>query len=154
MAKSATLQAEKRETARRKLVSYRARCCILEGMLKVIENAESRLTSITAVYEEMTSTGSARDTMGDQIIMLNDQIEHMGEICATLADPLDEVIDLINGLLPDHPNVVAVLSKRYLEPSFEPTLLEIANETGFSESWVKRLHLEGLDLIAEKIFAE
>lgn len=154
MAKSATLQAEKRETARRKLVSYRAQCCILERMLKITENAESRLTHVTAMYEEMTSSGTARDTMGDQIIMLNEQMEHMGGICSDLGAKLDEVLDLINSLLPDHPNVATVLSKRYLEPNFEPTLAEIADETGFSESWVKRLHLEGLDLIAEKIFTE
>ena len=154
MAKSATTQAERREEARRKLVGYRAKCCILDKMLTITQNAESRLVSVTAQYEETTSSGIAHDTMADQIIMLNDQIERMSCICADLGVALDEVLDLINGLLPDHPNIVIVLSKRYLEPSFEPTLAEIAEETGFSESWVKRLHLEGLDLIAEKIFAE
>lgn len=154
MAKSATLQAERREEARRKLVSYRAQCGIFDKMLAITQNAESRLVSVTAQYEETTSSGTAHDTMGDQIIMLNDQVERMSAICANLGETLDEVLDLINGLLPDHPNVVRVLSKRYLEPSFEPTLAEIAAETGFSEDWVKHLHLQGLDLIAERIFAE
>ena len=154
MAKSATVQAERREEARRKLVSYRARCCILDKMLAITQNAESRLVSVTAQYNEMVSSGIARDTMADQLIMLNDQVEHMRGICADLGATLDEVLDLINGLLPDYPNAAIVLSKRYLEPNFEPTLAEIAEETGFSESWVKRLHLEGLDLIAEKIFTE
>lgn len=154
MAKSATLQAERREEARRKLVSYRAQCGIFDKMLAITQNAESRLVSVTAQYEETTSSGTAHDTMGDQIIMLNDQVERMSAICANLGETLDEVLDLINGLLPDHPNVVLVLSKRYLEPSFEPTLAEIAAETGFSEDWVKHLHLQGLDLIAERIFAE
>lgn len=154
MAKSATLQAERREEARRKLVSYRAQCGIFDKMLAITQNAESRLVSVTAQYEETTSSGTAHDTMGDQIIMLNDQVERMSAICASLGETLDEVLDLINGLLPDYPNVVRVLSKRYLEPSFEPTLAEIAAETGFSEDWVKHLHLQGLDLIAERIFAE
>lgn len=154
MAKSATIQAERREEARRKLVSYRAQCGIFDKMLAITQNAESRLVSVTAQYEETTSSGTAHDTMGDQIIMLNDQVERMSAICASLGETLDEVLDLINGLLPDHPNVVHVLSKRYLEPSFEPTLAEIAAETGFSEDWVKHLHLQGLDLIAERIFAE
>lgn len=154
MAKSATIQAERREEARRKLVSYRAQCGIFDKMLAITQNAESRLVSVTAQYEETTSSGTAHDTMGDQIIMLNDQVERMSAICASLGETLDEVLDLINGLLPDHPNVVRVLSKRYLEPSFEPTLAEIAAETGFSEDWVKHLHLQGLDLIAERIFAE
>lgn len=154
MAKSATLQAERREEARRKLVCYRAKCCILDKMLAIIENAESRLVSITAQHEETTSSGTARDTMGDQIIMLNDEVERMSGICADLGAALDEVLDLINGLLPDHPNAALVLSKRYLEPNFEPTFAEIAVETGYSEDRVRHLHLEGLDLIAEKIFAE
>lgn len=154
MAKSATIQAERREEARRKLVSYRAQCGIFDKMLAITQNAESRLVSVTAQYEETTSSGTAHDTMGDQIIMLNDQVERMSAICASLGETLDEVLDLINGLLPDYPNVVRVLSKRYLEPSFEPTLAEIAAETGFSEDWVKHLHLQGLDLIAERIFAE
>ena len=154
MAKSATVQAERREEARRKLVCYRAQCCILDKMLTIIENAESRLASITAMYEEMTSSGTAKDTMGDQIIMLNDQVERMGGICADIGVKLDEVLDLINSLLPDHPNEAAVLSKRYLEPNFEPTFAEIAAETGFSEDWVRHLHLRGLDLVAARIFAE
>lgn len=154
MAKSATIQAERREEARRKLVSYRAQCGIFDKMLAIAQNAESRLVSVTAQYEETTSSGTAHDTMGDQIIMLNDQVERMSAICASLGETLDEVLDLINGLLPDYPNVVRVLSKRYLEPSFEPTLAEIAAETGFSEDWVRHLHLQGLDLIAERIFTE
>ena len=128
MAKSATIQAERREEARRKLVSYRAQCGIFDKMLAIAQNAESRLVSVTAQYEETTSSGTAHDTMGDQIIMLNDQVERMSTIVASLGETLDEVLDLINGLLPDYPNVVRVLSKRYLEPSFEPTFAEIAAE--------------------------
>lgn len=153
MAKSATLQAEKRETARRKLVSYRAQCGVFDKMLDIIQNAESRLTSITAQYGESVSTGIAHDTMADQVIMLNDQIERMSGICASLGETLDEVLDLINGLIPIHPNAARILAKRYLEPSFEPTFGEIAAETGYSEDRVRHLHMEGLDLIAEKIFA-
>ena len=154
MAKSATIQAEKRETARRKLVSYRARCGVFDKMLDIVQNAESRLTSITAQYKETVSTGVAHDTMADQVIMLNDQVEKMSDICASLGSTLDEVLDLINGLVPDHPNAARVLAKRYLEPTYEPTFAEIAEETGYSEDRVKHLHLEGLDCIAEKIFAE
>lgn len=154
MAKDATVQAERREDARRKLVSYRAQCGIFDKMLAITENAESRLTSITAQYEETVSSGAAHDTMADQLIMLNDQVERMSGICASLGETLDEVLDLINGLLPEHPNVVRVLANRYLEPTYEPTFAEIAAETGFSEDWVKHLHLEGLDLVADKIYAK
>ena len=154
MAKSATLQAEKRETARRKLIAYRARCGVFDKMLDIVQNAESRLTSTTAQYKETVSTGVAHDTMADQIIMLNDQIERMSDICAGLGESLDEVLDLINGLIPMNPNAARVLAKRYLEPTYEPTFAEIAVDTGYSEDRVKHLHLEGLDLVAERIFAE
>lgn len=154
MAKSATIQAERREEARRKLVSYRAQCGIFDKMLAITENAESRLVSVTAQYKEMTSSGTAHDTMADQLIMLNDQVERMSAICAGLGERLDEVLELINGLVPDHPNAARVLAKRYLEPGYEPTFGEIAAETGYSEDRVRHLHLEGLDLVSERIFAE
>lgn len=154
MAKSATLQAERRDTVRRKLIAYRAQCGVFDKMLDIVSNAESRLTSITAQYNEMVSTGIAHDTMADQIIMLTDQVERMSGICASLGSTLDEVLDLINGVIPEHPNAARVLAKRYLEPTFEPTFAEIAVDTGYSEDRVKHLHIEGLDIIAEKIFSD
>lgn len=152
MATSATLQGERREDARRKLVCYRAKCGVFDKMLDIVQNAESRLTSVTAQYEETSSTGVAHDVMADQVIVLNDQIERMSEICSGLGKALDEVLDLINSLIPDHPNAALVLAKRYLEPEYEPTFSEIAEEMGYSEDRVRHLHLEGLDAIADKIF--
>lgn len=149
MAKSATIQAENREIARRKLVSYRAQCDIYRQLLKIVESAESRLSSVTAQYEETRSSNAARDTMGDQIIMLNDQVERLKGMCAKQAETLDEVLWLINSLLPDHPTTTRIMSKRYLEPNYEPTLKEIADEMGFSEGYVRNKHIEGLDLIYE-----
>ena len=149
MAKSATTQAENREIARRKLVSYRAQCDIYEKLLKIVESAESRLMSVTALYDEMRSGGVARDAMADQIITLESQIERLNKIIDEQTAALDEVLWLINYLLPDHPTITRIMSKRYLEPNYEPTLNEIADEMGFSEGYVKNKHLEGLDLIYE-----
>ena len=147
MAKSATLQAENREIARRKLVSYRAQCDIFRQLLKIAESAESRLASITALYEETVSSGSAHDTMADQIIMLNDQVEKLSGIIEKQAAALDEVLWIVNSLVPEHATIARIMSKRYLEPDYEPTFKEIADEMGYSEGYVNNKHLEGLDLV-------
>lgn len=149
MAKSATLQAENRERARRKLVGYRAQCDILEQLTKIVESAESRLTSITALYDEMRSSGVARDTMGDQIATLNEQVERLHHVIREQAAALDEVLWLINSVVPVNPSAASVLSKRYLEPTYEPTFREIADAMAMSESRVNHLHLEGLDLVSD-----
>jgi len=151
MAKSATIQAENREIARRKLVSYRAQCDIYKQLLKIVESAESRLMSVTALYDEMRSGGVARDAMADQIITLESQIERLNKLIDEQAAALDEVLWLINSLLPEHPTMVSVLCKRYLEPTYEPTFQEIADDMGLSESRVKHVHLEGLDEISKII---
>lgn len=147
MAKSATLQAENREIARRKLVSYRAKCDIFRQLLKIAESAESRLASVTALYEETISSGNAHDTMADQIIMLNDQVDKLSGIIEKQADTLDEVLWIVNELVPTNATIARVMSKRYLEPDHEPTFKEIADEMGYTEGHVKNLHLEGLDLV-------
>lgn len=151
MAKSATLQAENREIARRKLVSYRAQCDIFRQLLKIAESAESRLASITALYEETISSGNAHDTMADQIIMLNDQVERLSVIIEKQAATLDEVLLIVNALVFEHATIASIMSKRYLEPDYEPTFKEIADEMSMSESRVKHLHLEGLDLVYDII---
>lgn len=147
MAKSATLQAENREHARRKLASYRAKCDIFRQLLKIAESAESRLASITALYEETVSSGSAHDKMAEQIIMLNDQVDKLTGIIEKEAAALDEVLWIVNSLVPEHATIASIMSKRYLEPDYEPTFKEIADEMVMSESRVKHLHLEGLDLV-------
>lgn len=147
MAKSATLQAENREAARRKLVGYRAQCDIFRQLLKIVESAETRLSSITAQYEETRSSNAARDTMGDQLIMLESQLERLTRVIDEQAHALDEVLWIINSLVPEHPTTARVLSKRYLEPDREPTFKEIADEMGYSEGYVHNKHLEGLDLV-------
>lgn len=151
MAKSATLQAENREIARRKLVSYRAQCEIFSKLLKIAESAESRLASITALYEETVSSGNAHDTMADQIIMLNDQIERLTDIIDRQAAALDEVLWLVNALVPEHATIARIMSKRYLDPEYEPSFNEIADEMGYSEGYVNNKHLEGLDLVYDLI---
>lgn len=153
MAKNATIQAENREAARRKLIAYRAQCDIFEQLLKIVENAESRLVSVTAQYEETRSSSTARDTMGDQIATLNQQIEKLNAIIDRQAATLDEVLYLINALIPDNPTIARVMSKRYLEPTYEPTFKEIADEMGYSEDRIRHLHTEGLDLISDLISA-
>ena len=153
MAKNATIQAKNREAARRKLIAYRAQCDIFEQLLKIVENAESRLVSVTAQYEETRSSSTARDTMGDQIATLNQQIEKLNAIIDRQAATLDEVLYLINALIPDNPTIARVMSKRYLEPTYEPTFKEIADEMGYSEDRIRHLHTEGLDLISDLISA-
>ena len=147
MAKSVTLQAENREIARRKLVSYRAQCDIFRQLLKIVESAETRLSSVTAQYEEMRSSNAARDTMGDQLITLESQLDRLNRVIDEQSRALDEVLGIINAIVPENPIVASILSKRYLEPDYEPTLSEIADEMGYSEGYVKSKHLEGLDLV-------
>jgi len=147
MAKSVTLQAENREVARRKLVSYRAQCDIFRQLLKIVESAESRLTSVTAQYEETRSHGVGRDTLADQITTLEDQLSRLTRVIDEQSHALDEVLWIINEIVPENPTVASILSKRYLEPDHEPTFNEIADEMGYSEGYVKSKHLEGLDLV-------
>ena len=152
MAKHATLQAERRETARRKLSEYRVQCDIFERLLRIIESAESRLTSITAQQSELIKTSGAKDRLADQIITLNAHIDRLHELNEGHIAYLDDALYLINSLLPEHTLEARVLSKRYLEPNYEPTFAEIAEEMGFSEDWVKHKHLRGLDFVANVIF--
>ena len=151
MAKSATLKAENREVARRKLVGYRAQCDIFRQLLKIVESAESRLTSVTAQYEETRSHGVGRDTLADQITTLEDQLARLTRVIDEQSHALDEVLWVINSLVTDHPTIASIMSKRYLEPDYEPTFKEIADEMGYSEGYVKSKHLEGLDLVFDII---
>lgn len=151
MAKHSTIQAERREDARRKLIGYRASCQIYHQLLKIVGDAEDRLTTTCAQYEETITSKTAKDSLGDQIVMLDDQVTRLSGICATQARTLDEILELINGVVPIDATSAQILSKRYLEPIMEPTFAEIAADLGYSEDYVKHKHLEGLDLIAEKI---
>lgn len=153
MAKHSTIQAEKREDARRKLISYRASCQIYHQLLKIVEDAENRLTTTCAQYSETVTSTTAKDSLGDQIAMLDEQVTRLSEICANQAHTLDEILDLINAVVPIDPISARILSKRYLEPTREPSFTEIALDLDYSEDYVRHKHLEGLDLIAEKISA-
>ena len=130
-------------------MSYRAQCAIYDKLLNILESAESRLTNVTAQYEETRSTNTEHDALGDQLATLEDQVRKLTATCEKMGVTLDEVLWYINALVPSHPNVARVLSKRYLEPKYEPTFAEISAEMGYSEDWVKHKHLEGLDLVYE-----
>lgn len=154
MAKHATIQNERREEARRKLMSYRAKCEIFQKLLVITEETDSRLVSITAQYEETYSSGTAKEKLSAQMAQLEESVDRLGRQCEEMAESLDEVFFYINELVELRPIVATVLSKRYLEPRFEPTFAEIASDMGMDENYVRHKHLEGLDLVAAMMYEE
>lgn len=124
---------------------------MFDKMLKLVESAETRLTSVTSQMGEMVTSGCAHDSMAEQIATLEDQVTKLGGIACRYAAALDESLELVESLINGNPNIARVLTKRYLEPGYEPSFREIADDMGISEDYARHLHAVGLDMIAEKM---
>lgn len=151
MATDATRQAEKRERVKRYLSRYRATVSVYDSLLKIIESAESRLASITAQQSEVYTPSSAHDALADQIITLNDYIDKLSACILRETAALDGMLYVIERTMDTDCEVAEILSKRYLEPGYEPTFQEIADEMGISEKTVRRKHVYGLDLVWDEL---
>lgn len=153
MASYETIQNERRLSAKRRLESYRAHCERHDQFLRLIENADSRLLSITAQMSENVASSSAGDAIGRGIVALDELATRLRDVDARICESLDEVLAIVEAVTEMHPTAGRILSMRYLEPS-NPTFAEIADKMNYSEDHVIRLHQAGLDIAASVIACE
>lgn len=150
MATLETIQSERRLSAKRRLEGYRAHCERHDQFLRLIENADSRLLSITAQMSENVASSSAGDAIGRGIAALDELATKLREVDAKICDALDEALWIVESVTDMNPTAGRVLSMRYLEPN-NPTFVEIAEKMHYSEDHVIRLHQAGLDIAASVI---
>lgn len=150
MATLETIQSERRLSAKRRLESYRAYCERHDQFLRLIENADSRLLSITAQLTENVASSSAGDAIGRGIVALDELATRLRKVDCDICAALDEVLWIVESVTEMNPTAGRVLSMRYLEPS-NPTFIEIAEKMHYSEDHVIRLHQAGLDIAASVI---
>ena len=149
MANYETIQSERRADAKRMLEGYRSFCEMHDSMLKMMEDADSRLLSTTAQMGETVASSAAGDSIGSGLAKLETAAKRLertdGRICAKL----DAALHLVERVIEINPVAGRVLSMRYLVPAGdEPTFDEIADKMGYSADWVRHAHLLGLDIAA------
>lgn len=150
MATLETIQSGRRLSAKRRLESYRAHCERHDQFLRLIENADSRLMSITVQLSENVASSSASDAIGKGIAALDELATKLRAVDARICDSMEEAVRLVEAVTDMNPTVGRVLSMRYLDPG-NPTFVEIAEKMHYSEDHVIRLHQAGLDIAASVI---
>lgn len=149
MANYETIQSERRAAAKRMLEGYRAFCGMHDSLLKLIEDADSRLLSTTAQMEETVASSAAGDAIGGGLAKLETTAKRLSRTDERICAKLDITLHLVERVIDINPMAGRVLSMRYLVPAGdEPTFEEIADKMGYSYDWVKHAHLLGLDIAA------
>lgn len=149
MATTETIRSERREEARRRLGGYRAWVTLNDQALKLIESIESRQYSVTSQMSE-TRSGSARDSMSENLAALEEQEQRLRDQSADYAGKMDQLLETVNRVVETDPLAGQVLSLRYMELGKPMEFSEIGDRLGeYSEDHMKRKHAEGLDLAAD-----
>ena len=140
---------KRREKAKNLLKGYRDGVTVNGQLLKLIADAESRLSSATAQYEETRSSGMARDALADHIASLEDVIGRLRMEDDILKDNLDDLLIMVTKATVINPSAGAVLAALYMEPGEAPSMDEVAERLYRGIDRVKQLHRAGLDIVAD-----
>lgn len=112
---------------------------------KIIEEEQLNILSMSVKsipIGEKVQTSSKQDPMGDMVAKIIDLREEISKIATDFLEQKQEIIRTIENV--EDPILYDVLFKRYVEYK---TLLNIADELGYSEVTIKRLHLKAVKAI-------
>lgn len=141
---------ERRAEARRALEGYRSLCAMHDGILRLMEDADSRLMSTTVQMGEIVASSSVGDAIGGGLARLEAAAEKLKSADDRICAKLDMTLWLVERVIAENPLAGRVLSERYLMPAgTEPTLEDIAEALCYSHDWTRHLHLVGLDIAAD-----
>lgn len=149
MATSETIRSEQRDAARTMLEGYGSLCIINKQLLKLIEDADNRLLSITAQMSETRGSGTAKDAIAANIASIHEAAGKLVVVSAMYVERLDAILNAVERVNGIDPLAAKVLSKRYMEPGRMPEFAEIGEELGYSEAYMMEKHLNGLDIICD-----
>lgn len=147
MATMETIQSERRAEAKRMLEGYRSFCEMHDSLLKLMEDADSRLLSTTAQMGETVASSAAGDAIGSGLAKLERASKKLKDVDERVCSKLDVSLWLVERVMEIHPPAGRVLCERYLVPAgSEPTFEEVAERLHYSTDWTYQLHLIGLDI--------
>ena len=109
---------------------------------KIIEEEQLNILSISVKSIPMgdkVQSSSKQDPMGDMVAKIVDLRAEISKMATDFLEQKQEIIRTIEEV--EDPILYDVLFKRYVEYK---TLLNIADELGYSEITIKRLHLKAL----------
>lgn len=109
---------------------------------KIIEEEQLNILSISVKsipMGEKVQSSSKQDPMGDMVAKIVDLRAEISKMATDFLEQKQEIIRTIEKV--EDPILYAILFKRYVEYK---TLLSIADELGYSEVTIKRLHLKAL----------
>ena len=112
---------------------------------KIIEEEQLNILSMSVKsvpIGEKVQTSSKQDPMGDIVAKIIDLREEISKMATDFLEQKQEIIRTIETV--EDPILYDVLFKRYVEYK---TLLNIADELGYSEVTIKRLHLKAVKAI-------
>lgn len=112
---------------------------------KIIEEEQLNILSMSVKsvpIGEKVQTSSKQDPMGDMVSKIIDLREEISKMATDFLEQKQEIIRTIETV--EDPILYDVLFKRYVEYK---TLLNIADELGYSEVTIKRLHLKAVKAI-------
>ncbi len=149
MATYETIQKERRDRARTALEGYRAFCEMHESYLKLMQDGDSRLLSMTAQMGETIASGAAGDAIGSGLAKLETTSAKLRYVDDRICAKLDILAHLVERVIEINPAAGRVLNKYYIAPYDDaPTFGDIARDLGYSIDRVYALHLVGLDIVA------
>lgn len=149
MATYETIQKERRDSARRALEGYRAFCEMHESYLKLMQDGDSRLLSMTAQMGETVASSAAGDAIGSGLAKLETTSAKLRYVDERICAKLDILAHLVERVIEINPAAGRVLNKYYIVPyDYAPTFNDIAKDLGYSVDRVYALHLVGLDIVA------
>ena len=112
---------------------------------KIIEEEQLNILSMSVKsvpIGEKVQTSSKQDPMGDMVAKIIDLRKEISKMATDFLEQKQEIIRTIEAV--EDPILYDVLFKRYVEYK---TLLNIADELGYSEVTIKRLHLKAVKAI-------
>ena len=112
---------------------------------KIIEEEQLNILSMSVKsvpIGEKVQTSSKQDPMGDMVAKIIDLREEISKMATDFLEQKQEIIRTIETV--EDQILYDVLFKRYVEYK---TLLNIADELGYSEVTIKRLHLKAVKAI-------
>lgn len=149
MAINETIRSERRERAKRVLKSFGALVTLNDSTLKLAQDIESRLFSVTAQMAETRGSGAAKDAMADNIAAYEELGEKLRNQSSMLGDRLDELNELMMRVIEVDELAGSVLTLRYYSVGKPMEFIEIADRIGpYSEAHIKTKHGDGLDIVA------
>lgn len=149
MATLETIQSERRAEAKRMLEGYRSFCEMHDNLLKLMEDADSRLLSTTAQMGETVASSGAGDAIGSGLAKLENASTRLKRTDDRICARLDITLHLVERVVEINPMAGRVLSLRYLAPAGdEPTFEDIADKMGYNADYIRHAHLLGLDVAA------